>query len=187
MTTAVARPARQLNHVEMLYRPGERELASRVLALFGCEPLDRGGHWFTVFIDPSPDPRDYVSNVLYASEMTPAQWELEQAVEAGIGGHRQVYLDFMREQPQHSTHFGVRVAEREALDAIIQRVRAAGDDDPELRGRVRVAGVFEPDAPGAIATTMVQAFLWTDVVASGLVTLGQHIELQWHVPTAQGS
>ncbi len=29
---------------------------------------------------------------------------------------------------------------------------------------------------------MVQMFIWTDIVASGLLTLGQHIEVQWHLP-----
>jgi hypothetical protein len=28
---------------------------------------------------------------------------------------------------------------------------------------------------------MAQAFVWTDVMASGLLTIGQHIELQWHL------
>jgi hypothetical protein len=29
---------------------------------------------------------------------------------------------------------------------------------------------------------MIQAFVWTDVVAAGLLSLGQHIEVQWHLP-----
>jgi len=29
---------------------------------------------------------------------------------------------------------------------------------------------------------MIQAFVHTDVMASGLLTFGQHIELQWQVP-----
>jgi hypothetical protein len=28
---------------------------------------------------------------------------------------------------------------------------------------------------------MAQAFVWTDVMASGILTFGQHLELQWHI------
>ncbi len=49
---------------------------------------------------------------------------------------------------------------------------SAGADGGDLAGRVRVAGVFRPGDPGAVAETMVQAFVWTDIVAAGLLTLG---------------
>ena len=39
----------------------------------------------------------------------------------------------------------------------------------------------EPGDPGAYTDRMAQAFVWTDVMASGLLTIGQHIELQWHL------
>jgi hypothetical protein len=180
--TAPTSGARRLTHVELLYQPGERDKAVKLLALLGCEPSDRGGHWFTAFVDPPADgPRDHGNNVLYASEVSPAQWELEQALQRGLPDDRQAYVAEMRRDPQHSAHFGFRVPDRSALDAVLARVAAAGDNDPDLRGRVAVDGVFEPDAPGAIATTMVQAFIWTDVVAAGLLALGQHIEIQLHL------
>jgi hypothetical protein len=186
--TAPAPVARRLTHVELLYRPGERDKAVKVLALLGCEPLDRGGHWFTAFVDPAAgEGRDYSNNVFYASEVSAAQWELEQALCRGLPDDRQAYVDEMRRDPQHSAHFGFRVGDRAALDAVLDRVRAAADSDPDLRGRVAVDGVFEPDAPDAIATTMVQAFIWTDVVASGLLALGQHIEVQLHLTSPNGS
>jgi len=81
---------------------------------------------------------------------------------------------------------------REVLDALASRVGGAvrigeanageGARDSGLAGRVAVAGVFRPGDPSAVTDTMIQAFVWTDVVAAGLLTLGQHIELQWHVP-----
>ena len=52
---------------------------------------------------------------------------------------------------------------------------------PELDGRVTVSGVFFPGDPGAYTDRMAQAFVWTDVIASGLLTIGQHVELQWHL------
>ena len=42
-----------------------------------------------------------------------------------------------------------------------------------------VSGVFYPGGPGSITDAMVQAFVYTDVVAAGLLAFGQHVELQW--------
>jgi hypothetical protein len=166
-----------LNHVELVYRPTERELAKRVLDVLGCRSVDRGGTWFTSFI--AAGGADWSNNVLYASEVTPEQWAFEQALAAGV--ERVAYLDRLQREPQRSCHFGIRLADEATLDATCARVRQAGADGGELAGRIRLAGVFRPGDAGAVADTMVQAFVWTDVVASGLLTLGQHIELQWQL------
>ena len=173
---------RVLTHVELVYRPGERALAIELFEVLGCRPVDRGGEYFTSFVEPSD--RDYGTNVLYASEVTPSQWALEQALQAGteLAQPMRDYVEHLRRQPQRSFHFGLRIPERAALEATIERIGIAGEQDPELAGRVAIAGVFRPGEPGAVTDTMIQAFVWTDVVASGLLTLGQHIELQWHVP-----
>jgi hypothetical protein len=173
---------RLLTHVELVYRPGERALAIELFELLGCRPVDRGGEYFTSFIEPADG--DYVTNVLYASEVTPAQWALEQALhdQAELAAPMLAYADHLRAQPQRSFHFGLRMPEREALEATIERVSTAGREDPRLAGRVAVAGVFRPGDAGALTDTMMQAFVWTDVVASGLLALGQHIELQWSAP-----
>jgi hypothetical protein len=170
-----SRPGRLLTHVELLHRPGERVMAARLLALLGCEPVDRDGHWFTSFVDPDA-PRDWATNVLYASEVGPEQWALEQALPM----EAEAYRAAMRREPQKSAHFGIRVPTEAALEELLERVASAGRDDPGLAGRVAVDGVFRPGEPGAIAPDMVQAFVWTDVVAAGLLSLGQHIEVQWH-------
>ena len=88
----------------------------------------------------------------------------------------------MRTEPQRSFHFGIRFHSRDDYDATLDRVRAAADD-PELAGRVTLSGVFRPDDPGAAAPNMIQAFVRTDVVAAGVLAFGQHVELQWHLPT----
>ena len=168
-----------LNHVELVYRPAERDLAKRVFEVLGCRPVDRGGTWFTSFV--AAEGTDWSNNVLYASEVTPEQWALEQALPAATS-ERAAYLERLRLEPQRSCHFEIRLADEAALDAVCARVRQAGAEDGELAGRIRLAGVFRPGDPGAVAETMVQAFVWTDVVATGLLTLGQHIELQWQLP-----
>jgi hypothetical protein len=179
MTTEVDR---RLTHIELLYRPGERGLAQKVLRLLGCDPVDRGGEFFTTFVDPE-GVRDYANNVMYASEVGAAQWELEKRMTEAAGVARATYLKAMREEPQRSTHFGFRVPTEAALDELVTRVRVANADDPELAQRVAVDGVYRPGEPGSIAPNMVQAFIWTDVLAAGLLTFGQHIEVQWHLPS----
>jgi hypothetical protein len=172
---------RRLTHVELLYRPGQRQLAAEVLRLLGCVPVDRGGTWFTSFIDPA-GVGDYANNALYASEVSKEQWRLEQAMASTVAVPHAEYVALMRREPQRSAHFGFRVPEESALENLVSDVRKAGADDPELAGRVGIDGVYRPGEPGAIAPNMVQAFVWTDVVATGLLSLGQHIELQWHLP-----
>ncbi|MCU1396205.1 MAG: hypothetical protein JWM34_4633 [Ilumatobacteraceae bacterium] len=173
---------RRLTHVELLDAPGERELAIELFALLGCDPVDRGGTFFTAFIDPVV--RDYSTNVFYASEVDAEQSALEQAMITQLGAARDDYVAAMRVSPQRSTHFGFRVPDEPSLDAVLERVRRAAVEHPRLAGRVAVDHVYRPGDPGAIAPNMVQAFVWTDVVAAGLLCLGQHIEVQWHLPVS---
>ena len=85
VTVASDRDAtRRLNHVEMVYRPGERELARRVFELLGLRVSDDGGTWMFARIDPAIG--DVANNACYASEMTPEQWALEQALADGDRG-----------------------------------------------------------------------------------------------------
>jgi hypothetical protein len=177
MTDTTPHAPQALNHVELVYRPGERELAKRVFEVLGFRPVDRGGTWFTTFVAGGGS--DWSNNVLYASEVTPEQWAFEQSL-AEQGVERDAYIDRLRLEPQRSCHFGIRVAGQDTLEAACERVSRAGAGG-ELAGRIRLAGVFRPGHPGTVVDTMVQAFVWTDVVASGLLTLGQHIELQWQI------
>ncbi len=166
---------RRLTHVEFLHAPGERALAARVFELLGCTVSDSGRHWFTAFIDT--DLRDYANNSFYASE-APAEQLL---IEASLPDSVDVWVDMVRSVPQKSPHFGVRVGTVEEHQEIIENIRDASTNDDELRGRIEVLGLFPHDAPDAIATNMDQAFIWTNVIASGPLRLGQVIELQWHL------
>jgi hypothetical protein len=187
--TTITETGHRLNHVEMVYRPGERALAGRVFELLGMRVLDRGGTWMTALVDP--DVADFSNNACYASEVTPEQWALEQTLASAIandddsrvGDAARGYLDRLRTEPQRSFHFGIRFHSRDDFDATLDRVRAA-DTDPELAGRVALSRVFHPDEPGAAAPNMIQAFVRTDVVAAGVLAFGQHVELQWHLPSS---
>ena len=173
---------RQLNHVELVYRPGERGLAARVLELLGCAVVDRGGTFLTAFVDPMVN--DFMNNCFYASEATSEQLGLEAALGRALRGGRlgveaRCYLDRLQREPQRSFHFGVRYPELDDLEAGVARIAAAGANDPELAGRISVSDVFRPGDSGSYTDSMVQAFVHTDVVASGLLAFGQHVELQW--------
>jgi hypothetical protein len=166
---------RRLTHVELLHPPGERALAARVFDLLGCVVVDSGRHWFTAYIDTNL--RDYANNSFYASE-APAE---QLVIEAALADSVDEWVDMIRAAPQKSPHFGVRVGTVEEHRSIVDNVREASQNDPDLRGRIEVLGVFPHDAPDAIATNMDQAFIWTNVIASGPLRLGQVIELQWHL------
>jgi hypothetical protein len=192
--TTIADTGHLLNHVEMVYRPGERALTGRVFELLGMRVFDRGGTWMTALVDPELG--DFSNNACYASEVTPEQWALEQALASALDDHdtsddsdgdvgpaARAYLARLRTEPQRSFHFGIRFHARDDFDATLDRVRAA-DSDPDLADRVVLTRVFYPDEPGAAAPNMIQAFVRTDVVAAGVLAFGQHVELQWHLPTA---
>lgn len=166
---------RRLTHVEFLHAPGERALATQVFELLGCTVSDSGGHWFTAFIDSNL--RDYANNSFYASE-APAE---QLVIEASLPDSVEAWVEMIRATPQKSPHFGLRVGTIEEHREIIERILNASTNDPELRGRIEVLGVFPHDAPDAIANNMDQAFIWTNVIASGPLRLGQVIEVQWHL------
>jgi hypothetical protein len=166
---------RRLTHVELLHAPGERALAARVFELLGCTVSDSGRHWFTAFIDTNL--RDYANNSFYASEAPTEQL----AIEAAMADSVDEWVDMIRTAPQKSPHFGLRVGTVKEYRFIVDNIRDASQNDPELRGRIEVLGEFPHDAADAIATNMDQAFVWTNVIASGPLRFGQVIEVQWHL------
>lgn len=186
MTTIDPSPTtRRLNHVEMVYAPGERRLAARVFDVLGCRSEDRGGPFLTAHVEP--DENDTANNVFYASEVTAEQWSFERTLsvelsQAVLAGSATAYAERLRKEPQRSCHFGIRIPDEARYYETLDRIAEVGETDPELRGRVTVSGVFRPGDPGAYSKVMVQAFVRTDVVASGLLALGQHFELQWQLP-----
>lgn len=178
---------RRLNHVELVYAPGERQLAARMFELLGCRVEDKGGPFLTAYVEQGEN--DIANNVMYASEVTPEQWAFERALSGALrqtgtlGDTARDYQGRLRGEPQRSCHFGIRFSSYEAYEATLAEIRRVGEDDPELKGRVTLSGVFRPGDPGAYSKIMIQAFVRTDVIASGMLSLGQHIELQWQLPS----
>jgi hypothetical protein len=170
---------RLLNHTELVYAPGERRLTARAFEVLGCRAVDPGGPYLVILVDPRS--QSFYDNVLYASEMTDEQFELERTLRAQLAGGSELgdryrsYRARFESEPQRSTHFGIRLGGPAELVEVEKRLGAA---PAELAGRLRLARVFRPGDPGSLDPQLVQAFLWTDVCAAGLTCLGQHIELQ---------
>ena len=140
--------------------------------------VDNGGEWMFAPIDPSVG--DASNNACYASQVTSEQWALEQALtsamdtsEPEVGEAAPAYVA-VQADPQHSFHFGIRYLERDDFDATLDRFRAAATI-PTSPARV-AARHLRPEEPGAYAPGMYQAFVRTDVVAGGLLALGQLID-----------
>ncbi|MBI3744481.1 MAG: hypothetical protein HY261_09390 [Chloroflexi bacterium] len=171
---------RMLNHIEMIYRPGERSLVGKVFQALGCGVIETGGTYLLLPIGPGET--DSLNNIAYASEVTKEQWAFEQelakqlktnpALSAAYKGYDQKF----RKEPQLTTHFGIRYPSFAKLEAQLQHIRTGLP--PEIRGRLEICSVFRPGDPGSLSNTIIQAFVKTDVVVAGLLTLGQHIELQ---------
>src|SRR5436190_1653163 len=82
----------------------ERELAKQVFQLLGCTTLDRGGEFVSAMVDGGDVAAP--NNVLYVSEVTPEQWDVEQALQAVLDEDGKLhaaadaYLARLRREPQ---------------------------------------------------------------------------------------
>jgi hypothetical protein len=174
-----------LNHVEILYQRGERELAVKFFEALGCTVVDTpaksetGSTYMCVY--PEVTEQDAVNNVLYLSEIREAQWRLERVLEARMradGELRDAFEQYdvkARTKPHGITHFGLRYRGFDDLEAVIDRLEH--DLPPELAGRVAVDAI-RPGDPRSMYDAIIQAFVYTDVVCAGLFPFGQLIELQ---------
>jgi hypothetical protein len=180
-----ARTARRLNHVEFVHRPGDRELTVALFDALGCASRINDtppyGAYVVVDLDGSP----HGVNDMFVSEAEPAQLALEEALaramtvegsEAALA--RDGFRAFLREQPYRATHVGLRIPSVGALDEVVARLEAlrAGP----LVGRLELGGFMSRTAEesAAMSAPLKQLWIWTDVFSTGLLTIGQQIELQ---------
>ena len=190
MGRSVLQPStRILNHTEMVYAPGDRTLARELFRAIGCRVLDpqeedgpddlgaAAGPYLIIFVEP--DSTDLIDNVLYASEVPTAQWELETQLRARLDTDDSLRASYdafnasFESYPQGMTHFGVAMNEQQ-LDTALDRIAS----NPAFDGRLKVTGVYRPGDPGSVDPRVIQAFLRTDIVSTSLLTAGQQIELQ---------
>ena len=172
-----------LNHIEAVYRPGERQLAIDLFEALGCATADTGvmsetGNSY-VSVHPDPGNCNY-DNVIYLGEMAGEQLRLEDMIRqrSDADGELRATLDAFRssahERPFGFSHVAVRYPSFESLQEVLDRI----DDrlTPELRQRVRI-NVFRPGDHEEVGPDSIQAFIYTDVVGCGLLAAGQILEL----------
>lgn len=182
--------ARMLNHAELVYAPGERALARLLLEGLGFRVIDpqsdatpeelgpAASAYLIVYLDP--ESTDVFDNVIYASEASEDQWRFESALQDRLASdeelsdlHRSLRGAYSR-MPQAMCHFGVAYPSAEEVSATLERLAGIA----ALEGRVTVSDLFEPGGPGSADDRVVQGFVYTDVISSGLLLGGQQIELQ---------
>jgi hypothetical protein len=178
-------PGRLLNHIEILYQRGERELAKQFFEFLGCTIVDTATDSGTgssiLYVYPEPTCQDRMNNVCYLSEIREPQWELEQVLASRVKDDSELrdaianYDHKARNHPHGITHFGLRYPSFEALEVVIDNLE--NKLPPQMAGRVSVAAV-RPGDPRSMTDELIQAFVRTDIVCAGLFPFGQLIELQ---------
>lgn len=172
----------RLNHVEFVYRPAERDLVLALFDLLGFEAQDRqNGRFLLGVVDPTTFNAVDNDNYLAGSEVRPEQWAFDQALaealhQAPLATAFGEYQALLGRAPQWGMHFGIHFGSRERWEASVARIREVEAHAPALAGRMRLCGVYRPGEPDAVAS-IPQAFVWTDVIASGSLALGQRLEL----------
>ena len=143
-----------LNHLEALYRPGDRELAIEFVEALGCTTTDTGFATETgatyISVCPHGAESDPLNNVFYVSEMLPSQVALEdmmrakidadEALQAAIAGYREKAKTF----PFGIPHFGLRYPSVDAVEAVADRLR--NGISPALKQRVTLPPMQVLDA-----------------------------------------
>jgi len=179
MTGAFSGKGPRLNHVEFAHRPGEGPLAVLLFEALGCScsVIDTPpyGAYVVVSLDGSP----HGQNDMFASEAEPEQLALEKAMAgAGIGSSIESFRTLQRERPYRVNHIGMRIPSVAALDENIARLQALASG--KLKGRLELGFGMERSLEEARAGDMPvkQLWIWTDVISTGLLTVGQQFELQ---------
>lgn len=176
----------QITHSECIYAPGDGDLVKQLFTALGFAVTKVEPHPY-IIAHVNPDVLDVMSNVIYASELTPTQQTFEKTLQATLASSdefRQAAENWerdFRDDPQRSVHFGFQYESKDSFTATLQRLRDVSAPGQPLDGRVLVTGVYFPGDEGSITDTMAQGFVWTDLMASGILTFGQHLELQWHI------
>ncbi len=174
-----------LNHIETLYQSGERELAMDFMRLLGCTAIptpqvNETGSTY-ICVHPDDNDRDGMNNVLYLSEIRPAQAALEAQLrvtlgkDADLAGALAAYRYKAETLPYGIPHFGLRFPSFESIEPVLNALEHCSD--PALQGRFQVRAIRPSDA-AALSQDIIQAFVYTDIIACGLFSLGQVIELQ---------
>ena len=177
--------SQRITHSECIYAPGDGDLVKELFVALGFA-VTKVEPYPYIIAHVDPDVMDVMSNVIYASELTEMQQQFEKTLQETLAGSAEFReatdnweKDFRDDRSGRST--SASSMPRESFQATIDRLREASGPGKPLEGRLLVTGVYFPGDEGSITETMAQGFVWTYVMASGILTFGQHLELQWHI------
>jgi hypothetical protein len=177
--------ARRLNHVEFVHRPGESELAIALFEAMGCPCSTIDVPPYGKYVVVELDGPAHGENDMFVSQVEPEQLALEDALAAelrasggALAAARDSFHSLQRERPFRATHVGIRLPSVGALDETISRLRSLSTD--ALAGRLEVYDPMSRSAEEAerMSAPLKQLWIWTDVVSTGLLAIGQQFELQ---------
>jgi hypothetical protein len=176
---------RRLNHVEFAHRPGEGDFAVALFEALGCSCTVIDAPPYGAYIVVSLDGSPHGQNEMFASQAEPEQLALEDALAqqiatdiSGIGKAAAGYRSIQREKAFRANHVGMRIPDVAALNEVIDQLGllAAG----RLAGRLELGFIMERSFEEARSsdTPLKQIWVWTDVISTGLLAVGQQFELQ---------
>jgi hypothetical protein len=174
------------NHVELLYQRGERQLAMDFTRMPGCTAtetpqVNETGSTYICCVHPDDGDRDGMNNVLCLSEIRAPQHDLKQglrkifAADTDLAALAGACRHKGRALPCGIPHCGLRFPSFESIDPVLDRLESCSD--PAMTDRFRVT-MIRPASAAALSSALIQAFVYTEIVATGLFCLGQVIELQ---------
>lgn len=184
MDGTVSSGNRRLNHVEYAHRLGEADLVVALFEALGCPCSKVDTEPYGLYVVVDLDGSKHGLNDMFVSQAEPEQLALESALLDGIdrdpelGAAYNGMRTMMRERPFRATHVGLRIPTVSELDVVIARLEALAKGP--LAGRLELGEPFTRTREESEATMapMKQIWIWTDVFSTGLLTMGQQIELQ---------
>jgi hypothetical protein len=195
---------RSLGHVALAVGPGDGPAAAHLLELLGLQVTDNGPSkmgdpWYTALVDP--DTFEGLENLFFVVPVSEAQLRLEASLGEQLADTVELedFLGSKREQPESASHIALAFNDLDTLEEAVLAVLDAADEPP-LAGRVNVrvfrarggyddvdermaaSDLFADADDVAFVERTVQVFVQTDIVSTGLLLLGQTIELDYVFP-----
>jgi hypothetical protein len=200
-----------MGHVALHYgRKEEGPLAARLLSLLGyvetqALPLPDGSIFYRFVVDQHHHARG--DGIVYLSVLPPAQTALVEQVRDALGvgtDHEHPSVAGLRAaidaDPEYTFHLGVLVDSLEEIERIVAELQQLNNSDPDLKGRLKVrmnrprrgdeeidrrldeSPVFGTVDRYAYGRNGVQAFIETDILASGPLADSMVLELDYIFP-----
>jgi hypothetical protein len=196
---------RALGHVALAVGPGDGPAAAELLRLLGLDVTDNGPSktgdpWYTAPVDR--DTFVGLENLFFVVPVSEAQLRLEAAIGEQLADTDELadFLGSKREQPESASHGALAFRDLDTLEEVVLGLLDAADEAP-LAGRVHVrvfrarggyddvdermaaSELFADADDVAFVDRTVQVFVQTDIVSTGLLLLGQTIELDYVFPS----